>query len=194
MGALLNLFSAFGLSSAAGLNAYLPLLIVGLITRYTDLWQLQAPYDVLASPIALIILAVLAAVDFLADKIPVVDHIAHIVGMIVHPVAGAILFASQANILTNIHPVVAMVAGVTVAGGLHAGRAAIRPVATATTGGIGNPIISFIEDVISLVLSVLAIFVPLLAFALFLVLLFVLLASWRRLRRRPRASRTTARS
>lgn len=194
MGALLNLFSAFGLSSAAGLNAYLPLLIVGLITRYTDLWQLQAPYDVLASPIALIILAVLAAVDFLADKIPVVDHIAHIVGMIVHPVAGAILFASQANILTNIHPVVAMVAGVTVAGGLHAGRAAIRPVATATTGGIGNPIISFIEDVISLVLSVLAIFVPLLAFALFLVLLFVLLASWRRLRRRPRAGRTTARS
>lgn len=194
MGAILNLFSAFGLSSAAGLNAYLPLLIVGLITRYTDLWQLQAPYDVLASPIALIILAVLAAVDFLADKIPVVDHVAHIVGMIVHPVAGAILFASQANVLTNVHPVVAMVAGLTVAGSLHAGRAAIRPVATATTGGIGNPILSLLEDLVSLVLSVLAIFVPLLAFALFLVLLFVMLASWRRFRRRPRARRTTARS
>lgn len=193
MGAILNLFSAFGLSSAAGLNAYLPLLIVGLITRYTDLWQLQAPYDVLASPVALIILAVLAAVDFLADKIPVVDHVAHVVGMIVHPVAGAILFASQANVLTNVHPVVAMVAGLTVAGSLHASRAAIRPVATATTGGIANPILSFIEDLASLVLSVLAIFVPLLAFALFLGLLFLMLASWRRLRRRLRTNRPTAR-
>jgi hypothetical protein len=169
------------------LNAYLPLLIVGLVTRYTDLWQLQAPYDVLASPAALIVLAVLAAVDFLADKIPVVDHIAHTAGTVVHPIAGAILFASQNNVLTDVHPVVAMLAGVTVAGSLHAGRAAVRPVATATTGGIANPILSFIEDVFSLVLTVLAIVLPLLAFALFLGLVFVMLTSWRRLRRRLRA-------
>ncbi len=193
MGSILNLFSAFGLSSAAGLNAYLPLLIVGLITRYTDLWQVQAPYDVLASPVTLIILAVLAAVDFLADKIPVVDHISHVVGAIVHPVAGAVLFASQNNVLSNVHPIVAMIAGVTVAGGLHAGRAAIRPVATATTGGIGNPVLSFMEDVTSFVLSVLAIFLPLLAFALFLGLLLVMLTSWRRLRRRRSHVRTMAR-
>ena len=184
MGALLNLFSAFGLSSAAGLNAYLPLLIVGVIARYTELWQLQAPYDLLASPAALIVLAVLAAVDFLADKIPVIDHVAHAVGAIVHPVAGAILFASQNNVLSNVHPVVAMVAGVTVAGSLHAGRAAIRPVATATTGGIGNPVLSFIEDVVSLVLSLLAIFSPVLAFVMFLGVLFMMVTSWRRFRRR----------
>jgi hypothetical protein len=188
MGPVLNLFSAFGLSSAAGLNAYLPLLLVGLITRYTDLWQLQAPYDLLASPVALIVLAVLAAVDFLADKIPVVDHIAHAVGTVVHPVAGAVLFASQNNVLSNVHPIVAMVAGVTVAGSLHASRAAIRPVATATTGGMGNPVLSFLEDLVSLVLSVLAIFIPLLAFAVFLVLLFVMFSTWRRVRRRVRHS------
>lgn len=182
MGALINLFSAFGLSSAAGLNAYLPLLVVGLVGRYTDLWQLQAPYDLLATPAVLITIGVLAAVDFLADKIPVVDHIAHTVGTVVHPVAGAVLFASQSNVLTNIHPVVALLAGFVVAGGFHAGRTTIRPVATATTGGVANPILSFLEDITSAVLTVLAILAPVVAFVLFLVLVVALVFGFRRVR------------
>ena len=177
-----NLFSAFGLSSAAGLNAYLPLLVVGLVSRYTDLWQLQAPYDALATPIVLIVLGVLAAVDFLADKVPVVDHIAHTIGIVVHPVAGAVLFASQSNVLTDIHPAVALVAGLLVAGGFHAARTTIRPVATASTGGIANPVLSFLEDVVSAILTALAIFAPLLAFLLFIVLLVALLFAYRRVR------------
>ncbi len=182
MSALINLFSAFGLSSAAGLNAYVPLLVVGLVGRYTDLWQLQSPYDLLASPTVLIILGILAAVDFLADKIPVVDHIAHMVGVVVHPVAGAVLFASQSNVLTNIHPVVALLAGVVVAGGFHAGRTTIRPVATATTGGIANPVLSFLEDVVSAILTFLALVAPVFAFILFLVLLVALGFAFRRVR------------
>ena len=184
MGPLLNLFTAFGLSSAAGLNAYVPLLIVGLISRYTDLWQIQAPYDLLASGPVLGILGALAVVDFLADKVPVVDHIVHAAGVVIHPVAGAVLFASQSNVLTNVHPVVAMAAGVVVAGGFHAGRSTIRPVATATTGGIANPVLSFIEDVASITMSVLAIFVPVIAFIVFLALVFALVMAWRRVRRR----------
>jgi hypothetical protein len=180
----LGLFSAFGLSSAAGLNAYIPLLAVGLAARYTTLWQLQPPYDLLASPLVLAVLAVLAAVDFLADKIPVVDHAAHLIGAVIHPVAGAVLFASQNNVLTNIHPVVAMLAGVIVAGSFHAGRATIRPAATATTGGIGNPILSFVEDVVSVIMSLLALVAPLVAFLLFIILVLTLIAGWRRVRRR----------
>ena len=184
MNALLSLFSAFGLSSAAGLNAYVPLLIVGLLTRYTDLWHVQAPYDLLASPAVLGVLGVLAAVDFFADKIPVVDHVAHAIGIVVHPAAGAVLFASQNNVLTNVHPVVAMIAGLIVAGSFHAGRTAVRPVATTATGGIGNPILSLLEDFTSVTLSVLAIFLPFLAFGLFLLLLFLLIRSGRSVQRR----------
>lgn len=184
MSALLSLFSAFGLSSAAGLNAYVPLLIVGLVARYTDWWQLQGSYEMLASPMVLGSLGVLAAIDFLADKIPVVDHAAHAVGTIVHPVAGAVLFASQNNVLTNVHPAVAMAAGIIVAGGFHASRAAIRPVATATTGGFGNPVLSFVEDITSVTLSVLAIFVPLLAFVLVVILLLAIARTWRGVRHR----------
>ena len=88
-----NLFSSFGLSSAAGLNAYIPLLAIGLMDRYNVL-NLQDPYAILASTPALAILALLAVIDFIADKVPAVDHMTHIVGALVHPIAGAVVFAS----------------------------------------------------------------------------------------------------
>lgn len=178
-----NLFSSFGLSSAAGLNAYIPLLAIGLMNRY-NVVTLQEPFAILGSTVVLTILFVLAVIDFVADKVPAIDHVTHIIGGLVHPVAGAVAFASQNNMFTNIHPAVALGAGFIMAGGFHATRAAVRPVATATTGGMANPVVSFAEDVLSLIMSVLAIFLPLIAFVLFLVLLFLVIRSWRSVRRR----------
>ena len=43
MDLLLSIFSAFGLSASAGLNAYIPLLVVALIARFSDLIQLNQP-------------------------------------------------------------------------------------------------------------------------------------------------------
>ncbi|HEX6288115.1 MAG TPA: DUF4126 domain-containing protein [Herpetosiphonaceae bacterium] len=188
MDALLNVFSAFGLSSAAGLNAYIPLLAVGLMGRFEYL-TLQEPYSILTSTPALVIVALLALIDFVADKVPAIDHAAHVVGAFVHPIAGAIVFAGQQNLITDIHPAIALGAGFVMAGGLHATRAAIRPVATATTAGMGNPVVSFAEDVLSLVMSLLAIFIPILAFVLFVLLLFLVVRSWRTIRRRVGAIR-----
>lgn len=183
MDALFNVFSAFGLSSAAGLNAYIPLLAIGLLGRFEYL-TLQNPYSVLESTPALAILAVLAVIDFVADKIPAVDHVAHVVGALVHPIAGAIVFASQNNLISEIHPALALGSGFVMAGGFHATRAAIRPLATATTAGVGNPVLSLIEDLFSLLLSILAIFAPLIALLVFALLLFAIVKTWRGARRR----------
>ncbi len=97
------LLSAFGLSSAAGLNAYIPLLTIGLLGRFQYV-SVQEPYALLTTTPVLIILGVLTLVDFVADKIPAVDHAAHLVGALVHPIAGAIVFASQNSVLRDIHP------------------------------------------------------------------------------------------
>lgn len=183
-----NLFSAFGLSSAAGLNAYIPLLAVGLLSRFNYI-TLQGPFDQLGSTLALAVLALLAVIDFVADKVPAVDHVTHVIGSIIHPTAGAIVFASQTNVLTEIHPLLALGAGFVMAGGFHATRAAVRPVATATTAGVGNPVLSFFEDLVALVLSVLAFLAPLVAFILFLVLLLLVVRAWRTVRRRAGAIR-----
>ena len=85
MNAIVSIFSAFGLSTAAGLNAYLPLLTVGLLARYTNLIHLSGPYELLSNPWVLLVIAVLALLDFIGDKIPAVDHTLHAVGMIVAP-------------------------------------------------------------------------------------------------------------
>ncbi|MFP5448604.1 MAG: DUF4126 domain-containing protein [Alphaproteobacteria bacterium] len=178
-----SLFSAFGLASAAGFNAYVPLLTVGLVARYTDLIRLAEPFDVLTQPWVLGAIAVLAVVDFIADKIPAVDTVWHGVGAMVSPVAGAVLFASQQNVLSDMHPAIAAIAGLVVAGGFHGSRAAARPISTAATGGVANPVLSLVEDVLSGLLSLLAVFLPFIAFGvagLVAVLLIVAVARARR--------------
>lgn len=166
MDGFVSLFSAFGLASAAGFNAFVPLLTVGLVARYTDLISLAEPFDVLTQPWVLGVIGAMAAVDFVADKVPAVDSVWHGIGALVAPVAGAILFASQQNVLTDLHPAVAAIAGLVVAGGFHGSRAAARPISTAATGGLGNPVMSLVEDVLSGLLSLLAVFLPVLAFGL----------------------------
>jgi hypothetical protein len=161
-----SLFSAFGLASAAGFNAYVPLLTVGLVARYTDLVSLAEPFDVLTQPWVLAVIGVLAVVDFVADKIPAVDTAWHGLGALVSPIAGAILFASQQNVLSDMHPAIGALAGLIVAGGFHGSRAAVRPASTATTGGLGNPVLSLLEDLLSGLLSLLAVFLPVIAFGL----------------------------
>jgi len=178
-----SLFSAFGLASAAGFNAYVPLLTVGLVARYTDLIRLAEPFDVLTQPWVLGAIAVLAVVDFIADKIPAVDTVWHGVGAMVSPVAGAVLFASQQNVLSDMHPAIAAIAGLVVAGGFHGSRAAARPISTAATGGVANPVLSLVEDVLSGLLSLLAVFLPFIALGvagLVAVLLIVAVARARR--------------
>lgn len=183
-----NLFGAFGLSGAAGLNAYIPLLAVGLLDRFGYL-SLAEPWALLGEPVTLIILAVLAVIDFVADKVPAVDHVYHTVGAFIAPIAGAIVFASQNSIVGELHPVVAIAAGLVIAGGFHATRAAVRPVATATTAGVANPVVSLVEDAVSALLTFLAFAAPLLAFLLFVVLLLVLIGAWRAARRMFRRRR-----
>ena len=122
-------------------------------------------------------------VEIVADKIPAVDTVNDGINTIVRPAAGAILFAGSANVVTDIHPILALGAGLLVAGGVHATKTAARPVVTVTTAGVGNPIVSTIEDVVALVVSLLAIVLPIIAallMAAFIIMAIVLIRRWRR--------------
>lgn len=158
-----GVFSAFGLSASAGLNAYIPLLVVSLLARYTDLIKLSAPWDSLTSVWVITLLIILVAIEFFVDKVPAVNHINDLIQTFVRPVAGAILFAASAKVITEIHPVLSIGAGILVAGGVHAVKTvAVRPVVAVATAGTGNVPVSVAEDVASTVTSLLAIIVPLL--------------------------------
>jgi hypothetical protein len=184
MDILTNVLAAFGLSSSAGLNAYLPLLVVALAARFTNLVQLKAPWDALESPWVIGVLVVLLGVEFFADKVPAVNHVNDAIQTFIRPTAGAILFASTTQVVTNMNPAVAIILGLLVAGSVHVAKSAVfRPAVTATTAGLGTPVVSLLEDGVALVVSVLSVVVPVLvACILILLTALVIWLLWRHAR------------
>lgn len=188
MDVLMGVFSAFGLSASAGLNAYIPLLIVGVLAHYTDLIHLTAPWDLLANPWILIMLGILLIIEMVADKVPVVNHINDLIQTVVRPAAGAIAFAASTNVIHGVNPVLAMACGLLVAGSVHVVKsAAIRPVVTATTAGAGNVPVSIAEDLTSTVVSFLSVLLPV-AIAVIVLIVVLLLLWWLARRRRSTVS------
>ncbi|HUV89580.1 MAG TPA: DUF4126 domain-containing protein [Anaerolineae bacterium] len=184
--AFLSLATAFGLSTSAGLNAYIPLLVVALLARFTPLVTLNKPYDALSSWWVIGTLGVLLVIETLVDKVPAADTVNDIIQTFIRPAAGAILFAATTNTI-GLHPVVAAICGVLLAGSVHVVKAGGRPVVAVATAGVGNPVVSTIEDVISFVTSLLAIVAPYLVLAL--IVIAAGLITWWAVRRRRRRAR-----
>jgi hypothetical protein len=195
---VLEALTGTGLAASAGLNAYIPLLVMGLLARFTDAIDLPNGWQWLSNGWVLGILAVLLAIEVVADKVPVLDHVNDVVQTVVRPTAGGIVFgagsSSQTATVTDpasffgSHQWVPIAAGVLIAFGVHGVKAASRPVINATTAGFGAPVASTAEDVGSIVMSLLAILLPILV--LLGLVLLVSSAVWvirrRRLRKRER--------
>ncbi|MBI5031777.1 MAG: DUF4126 domain-containing protein [Chloroflexi bacterium] len=166
-----NLLTAFGLSSASGLNAYIPLLIVALTARFTDWIKLNPPFDVISNEWVILALVILLIIEVVVDKIPAADTLNDVIQTFIRPAAGAILFAASTSVI-NLHPVIAIILGLILAFGVHAVKATARPVVTASTGGLGNAFVSVGEDVISIIMSLVAIVMPILVGLIFVFIIF----------------------
>ena len=189
-----ELLTGAGLAASAGLNAYIPLVAIGLLSRYTDLMDLPAGWEWLSNGWVLSILGVLLAIEFVADKVPVVDHVNDVIQTVVRPTSGGLAFGAgaSADTVTVSDPGttfsgggwVPIAAGVVIALVVHALKAAARPVINATTAGFGAPVASTAEDATSAVMSLVAIILPVLVLILLvgLVVMFIVL-----IRRRSRA-------
>jgi hypothetical protein len=176
------------------------LLSVGLLARYTHLITLPGTWHWLTNGWVLAILGILLAIEVVADKIPVVDHINDVLHTVIRPTAGGLVFGaaseSQTKAVTDpgtffsSHQWVPIAAGVLIALGVHGVKASARPVVNVTTLGVGTPFVSLAEDVFSTVMSVVAIVLPILivVFLLGIVLFFVWIVRRRRRRKRARAA------
>jgi hypothetical protein len=201
---VLEVLTGIGLATSAGLNAYIPLLAVGLLGRFTGLIHLPGSWAWLTNGWVLAILAILLAIEFVADKIPIVDHVNDVVQTIVRPTAGGLAFgaASSAQTVTvsdpssffSTHQWVPIAAGVVISFLIHSAKASARPVVNASTAGFGAPVVSTIEDILSVVMSLVAIIFPVLIvlFLILLVWLFVVLRRRRRRRKEAKRARLEA--
>jgi len=182
---IFNILSGFGLSASAGLNAYIPLLVVALLAKFSNLIHLSEPWDALTSWWVIGALVVLSLIEFFADKIPAVNHINDAIETVVRPAAGAIVFAASTQVITDVHPVLALILGLLVAGSVHAVKSiAVRPAVTATTAGMGNVPVSILEDIISTVVSILSVALPV-VIGIILLLCAILLLRFAYRRKKP---------
>ena len=156
---LTQIITAFGLAGAAGLNAYIPLLVVAVLGK-AGVLHLSEPFNILTSWPAIIALSVFLVIEFVVDKVPGADHVNDVVQTFIRPAAGAVLFAANTGVVKGMDPTLALLAGLVLALGVHGAKAAARPAVNLTTLGIGGPVVSVIEDVTSAVASFLAIFAP----------------------------------
>lgn len=197
-GDMLELLTGTGLATAAGLNAALPLVLLGALDRWTGLVTLPPDWAWLSDGWVLTVLVVVLLVDVVADKVPGLDHLNDVVSTVVRPTAGGIAFGAGtgAETVTVTDPGewvgsgawVPVAVGVVLALVVHTGKAAARPVVTASTGGVGTPVVSVLEDVTSAVLAITALLLPVLVLVVLALGVWVVLRLVRRRARRAERS------
>jgi hypothetical protein len=196
---VLAALTGMGLSAAAGLNAYIPFLVVALIARFTDYITLPVGYEWIESNWAIGIGAALLLAEVILDKIPAVDTINDTIQTFIRPSMGGLIFAATtaAAQLDNStwmkeNPWVSVVLGVLISGLVHTGKMAARPVINVGTVGTGAPVVSTLEDISSLGLSLIALIAPLLVIVALALLAWLLIWMWLRVRRWRRTRRDPA--
>lgn len=193
--------TGMGLSAAAGLNAYIPFLVVALLARFTDVVVLPTGFEWMESWWAIGIGAVLLLTEVTLDKVPAVDSVNDAVQTFIRPSMGGLMGAATAGASTPDESTwmqdnawVGVLLGVVISGLVHAGKTAARPVVNVGTAGFGAPVVSTAEDGASIGIALVAVFVPVLVVLVLIALTAMLVwvfTAWRRLRRRRQARPAT---
>ncbi|TBN56706.1 DUF4126 domain-containing protein [Glaciihabitans arcticus] len=197
---MLEILSGLGLSAAAGLNAYIPLIALGLAGRFLDFVTLPAGWSWLSNEWVLLGLGVLLVIELIADKIPVVDSINDWIQTVIRPAAGGIVFGTGAATETSAisdpaqfftdHNWVPVLLGVGISLAVHLTKMAARPVANALTLGVAAPVISVVEDFGSVALTVLAILLPVFVILALVGIVWFFVAIFRKAASRRRTAAT----
>ena len=191
---VLELLTGIGLATSAGLNAYIPLVMIGVLARYTDLITLPPSWHWLENGWVLLLLCALLVIEFVADKIPAVDHVNDIIQTVIRPTAGGIAFGAATSSQTvtvqdpgtffSSHEWVPIVTGLVISFVVHSLKSSARVGVNATTVGLGAPVASTAEDVFSVVMSFVAIIFPILIVVFLALLVWIFIALRRRRKRR----------
>lgn len=161
------------LSACAGIRAFLPLLVMGILQQLGYL-QVTPSFQWIGSTPALVVFGTAAFVEILCDKLPLLDNAIDTLGTFIKPIAGTILFA---GVLIGIDPLLALVFGIITGGSvseiIHLQKASIRGGSTVVTSGIANPILSLAEDVAASIGIVFAYFLPVIFFCFVMISLII---------------------
>jgi|SRR6185312_12715228 len=185
---------AISASFAAGLNVYATVATLGLLS-HAHAFQLPPALHMLGSWPVIIVCAVLFALEFFADKIPVFDLIWNALNTFVKvPVATLLSYGAAQHLAPAGQMAVAALGGV-IALAAHGSKIAVRTAVTPSPEPFSNIALSFAEDVAAVSITWLATRHPIIAgliVAICLVLAILairyLMRALRRLFQRARAA------
>jgi hypothetical protein len=175
-----------GLAASCGLRTFLPLLGVALAARFNLFgFEPNGALAWLGSWPALIALTIATGAEFIGDKIPVVDHALSALGTVSRPAAGAVAAASAFHLADpGTAALAGLIVGAPTAFAFHTAQSGTRVASTATTGGLGNPIVSIVEDFLAVGTVLIAFIAPVLIPVVIAVAFFVVWKMVRAVKRR----------
>ena len=172
METITSILLGIGLSAATGFRIFVPFLVAS-IAALTGYLPLSPSFEWIGTYPALIAFGAATLLEIAAYYIPWFDNLLDTIATPAAFIAGAILMVA---VVSGLPPLVkwalAIIAGSGAAGIVQSGTSVARFASTTTTGGIANPILSTAEAGTSFGLSVIAIFIPVIAGLIALVLLF----------------------
>ena len=172
METMLSLFVGVGLAAACGFRIFVPLLVMS-IASLTGQIALAPEIEWIATYPALAAFSLATLFEVAAYYIPWVDNLLDTIAIPAATVAGTIVMASAVSEMTPfLKWGLAVIVGGGVAGTVQGFTSIARLASTATTGGLGNPAVSTVEAGGSVVLSILAITLPVVAVIAVVVILF----------------------
>ena len=178
-----SIFLAVGLSAACGFRIFIPPLAYGILYK-AELVQLADGWSWIGNDWVIAVFFLAAFVEIIGNLIPWVDNFLDIFATPAAIFAGTVL---SAVCLSEIDPglrwMLAVISGVTITGGFQLATVSLRGASTIFTGGLANPIISIIEDFISLVISISIILFPLIGIVLIVLIAFLLRKIYLRLKK-----------
>lgn len=161
---LLSAFIGIGLAAASGFRVFLPMFAVSLAS-YFGWIPMNEHFIWLSGLPTLITTGIATLAEILTYYIPYIDHLLDTISVPLATIAGSVLFASQfADLGTFPTWALALIAGGGTAATISSGFAGTRAASTATTGGIGNSLVATTETAGAGIMSMLAIFAPIIAF------------------------------
>lgn len=181
---IISIFLGIGLSASVGFRVFVPLFALSL-AAYFNLWELNESWLWIGSLTAVIALGVATLVEIFGYYIPYVDNLLDAIAIPLATIAGiAVMVSTVADLSPVITWALAIIAGGGTAAAVAGSSGLTRMASTATTGGLGNPVVSTLETGSSIVMTMMSLFIPALAFVCVLILLYIIIRIYKKMKRK----------
>lgn len=180
---LISICLGIGLSASVGFRVFLPLFALSL-AAYFDVWQLNESWQWVGSTTALITLGVATLAEIIAYFIPYIDNLLDSIAVPLAGIAGTVVMLST---VANLDPVItwslAIIAGGGTAAAIAGTSGTTRLASTVTTAGVANPLVSTLETGTSLIMSIISIFMPIVAVIFTLLICYIFFKLYKKLKK-----------